>query len=79
HYALWQDGVQHRDLSVANLMLRPTEDRPVPILNDWDLSFLAKKSQNVGEHTVTIPFLAGDLLTPEYWKGEIEVLYRHDL
>ncbi|KAF8597081.1 hypothetical protein BDV93DRAFT_410280, partial [Ceratobasidium sp. AG-I] len=78
HYMLWQGGVEHRDLSPSNLMIRPSEE-VVGVLNDWDLSFIAEGSQDVGEHAATIPFLAGDLVCKEYWEGKVQVLYRHDL
>lgn len=56
-----------------------TKGKVIPVLNDWDLSVIADRSNNVGEYTGTIPFLASDLLSSKYWKGEVEVLYRHDL
>lgn len=60
-------------------MLRVTKNETTPVLNDWDLSVIPGESPEVGEHTATIPFLAGDLLSPAYWEGKIKVLYRHDL
>jgi hypothetical protein len=49
------------------------------VLNDWDLSVIAGESPDVGEHTATIPFLSTNLLKDEYWNGQLEVLYWHDL
>jgi hypothetical protein len=53
------------------------------VLNDWDLSRVRTKDGVVehrgGERTGTVPFMALDLLTPEYFMGCKPPLYRHDL
>lgn len=79
HYALWKGGIQHRDLSFSNLMLRTRDGVHFGVINDWDLSIIEDESKELGERTATIPFLAMDLLKDAYWAGEIEVLYRHEL
>ncbi|KAF8604090.1 hypothetical protein BDV93DRAFT_120594 [Ceratobasidium sp. AG-I] len=79
HYTLWNGGIQHRDLSLSNLMLRTKGDQLFGVVNDWDLSFVEEHSPVLREHAATIPFLSIDLLRKEYWDGDINVLYRHDL
>lgn len=52
------------------------------VLNDWDLSYVDSrdgKGHVGGERTGTIPFMALDLLCDEYWEGQIQRRYRHDL
>ncbi|KAG8734981.1 hypothetical protein FRC10_011145, partial [Ceratobasidium sp. 414] len=79
HYLAWEGGVQHRDLSLNNLMVRKQEGKYFGVVNDWDLSHIVGLSKDVGGHTATLPFLAMDLLVPEYWDGKISVEYQHDL
>ncbi|KAI0055911.1 hypothetical protein BV25DRAFT_1894866 [Artomyces pyxidatus] len=87
HYELWAFGIEHRDPSLDNTMVRVT-DSDVPggkpiisgVMNDWDLANIRDTSQHTGlERTGTLPFQALELLTHKYWQGEIERLYRHDL
>jgi hypothetical protein len=81
HYALWQAGVLHRDVSPGNLMWYWGEDDTlVGVLNDYDLSSLATVHGPDGnERTGTVPFMALDLLTAKGQRGEVKHLYRHDL
>ncbi|KAI0055907.1 hypothetical protein BV25DRAFT_1921449 [Artomyces pyxidatus] len=85
HYALWAAGVEHSDPSLDNLMVRVTRapdgaEAVSGVMNDWDLANLRGISQHTGlERTGTLPFQALELLTDEYWRGEVERLYRHDL
>ena len=62
-------------------MVSPDQENRRGIMNDWDLSFDREGAlQHVGgERTGTVPFMALDLLTEEYWAGTIPRLYRHDL
>jgi len=81
HYALWQAGVYHRDVSPGNLMWYRTKGNVLMgVLNDYDLSSLADAEGPQGnERTGTIPFMALDLLTEEGQQGKVQHLYRHDL
>ncbi|KAG9074953.1 hypothetical protein FS749_013448, partial [Ceratobasidium sp. UAMH 11750] len=79
HYLAWQAGVQHRDLSPANLMLRKRGNNYLGVLNDWDFSYVDGLSSELGERGATIPFLAMELLRPEFWDGKLVVEYKHDL
>jgi hypothetical protein len=81
HYALWQAGVLHRDVSPGNLMWYWGEDDTlVGVLNDYDLSSLATvQGPDGNERTGTVPFMAIDLLTEKGQRGEVKHLYRHDL
>ena len=52
------------------------------VLNDWDLCRIrtdAGVQHRGSERTGTVPFMALDLLTPEYFDGSKLPLYRHDL
>ena len=80
HYALWQAGVYHRDVSPGNMMRYRNGTILMGILNDYDLSSLATAQGPQGnERTRTIPFMAIDLLTEEGQRGEVKHLYCHDL
>ncbi|OAX34813.1 hypothetical protein K503DRAFT_418192 [Rhizopogon vinicolor AM-OR11-026] len=80
HYALWQAGVHHRDVSPSNMMWYRKGRILMGVLNDYDLSSLADAQGPQGnECTGTIPFMALDLLTEEGQRGEVKHLYRHDL
>ncbi|KAJ8474538.1 hypothetical protein ONZ51_g7141 [Trametes cubensis] len=85
HYYNWRNGVQHRAISLDNLICSSEDQDPVcAVLNDWDLGIDHAKDPNLThtgfEVTVrTVPFMAIDLLTQEALDGEVAVLYRHDL
>ncbi|KAH9889101.1 hypothetical protein C8Q73DRAFT_794079 [Cubamyces lactineus] len=85
HYYNWRNGVQHRAISLDNLMCHGEDgDLFCALLNDWDLGIDHIKDTNSThtgfEVTVgTVPFMAIDLLTQEALDGEVAVLYRHDL
>ena len=80
HFKLWKLGFEHRDPSLANLMIDP--ETKCAVLNDWDLSYhpsFLKSVQPHGERTGTVPFMAVDLLCQGNWAGNRPRLYRHDL
>ncbi|KAI0656692.1 hypothetical protein C8Q70DRAFT_310531 [Cubamyces menziesii] len=83
HYHNWRNGVQHRDISLGNLMRRGKDEDPVcAVLNDWDLGNDAEDPNltHTGfEVTGTVPFMAIDLLTQGALDGKVAILYRHDL
>lgn len=80
HYALWQAGVYHRDVSPGNMMWYRNGTVLMGVLNDYDLSSLATALGPQGnERTGTIPFMALDLLSKKGQRGEVKHLYRHDL
>src|SRR5271154_7439111 len=50
------------------------------VLGDYDLSISRRQLRVPGtDRTGTIPFMARDLLSHEYWNGDIERRYRHEL
>ena len=50
------------------------------VLTDFDLSLLQWEPRIFGtDRTGTVPFMAIDLLTDEYWKGTIKRYYYHEL
>lgn len=53
----------------------------VGVLNDWDLAYVEDSASGHvgGERTGTIPFMALDLLTAEYWAGKKQRRLRHDI
>ena len=78
HWALWQEGIEHGDISVGNLMYDPDSHRGV--LNDFDLarSRAAGGKPSSKDNTGTLPFLALDLLCKGAFDGLVQRLYRHD-
>ncbi|CDO68843.1 hypothetical protein BN946_scf184805.g52 [Trametes cinnabarina] len=83
HYHSWRNGIQHRDISLGNLMCRGNDKDPVcAVLNDWDLAVDAKDPNTTHtsiEVTGTVPFMALDLLSEEAFRGNVAILYHHDL
>jgi hypothetical protein len=72
HRKLWMAGVQHRDISLNNLMYYRADDGQVHgVLNDFDLAILRDEGEReVGtDRTGTWPFMAIDLL--EDLSGEV--------
>ncbi|KDQ50883.1 hypothetical protein JAAARDRAFT_199586 [Jaapia argillacea MUCL 33604] len=80
HFRLWLNGIEHGDISLSNLMVRPSTGQGV--VNDFDLAVLRKqngdRTVSGSERTGTIPFMALDLLSKDYFAGKICRLYRHD-
>ncbi|KAG2753919.1 hypothetical protein P692DRAFT_201228671, partial [Suillus brevipes Sb2] len=77
HYALWECGVHHRDVSPSNLMVYKTSDgRYIGVLNDFDLSS-TRDTPSGQERTGTVPFMAIELLTKEAIEGKVQHLYQH--
>ncbi|KAG1774509.1 hypothetical protein EV702DRAFT_1280603 [Suillus placidus] len=78
HYALWENGVHHRDVSPSNLMVYKTSDgRWIGVLNDFDLSS-TRDTPSGQERTGTVPFMALNLLTRAAMEGQVKHLYQHD-
>ncbi|KAG2753900.1 hypothetical protein P692DRAFT_20828894 [Suillus brevipes Sb2] len=78
HYALWECGVHHRDVSPSNLMVYRTSDgRYIGVLNDFDLSS-TRDTPSGQERTGIVPFMAIELLTKEAIEGKVQHLYQHD-
>ena len=76
HHFLWAKGVDHRDISIGNLMYRKNANGEVlcGVLNDWDLSKLDGKDRESLFRTGTRAFLALDFLQGK----EVVHLERHD-
>ena len=54
--------------------------RKCGVLTDFDLSILQWEPGIIGtDHTGTIPFMAIDILTQEYWRGETRWYHCHEL
>ena len=54
--------------------------RKCGVLTDFDLSIIAWRERVLGtDRTGTIPFMALELLCPEYWEGKITRQYYHEL
>ncbi|KAI5994257.1 hypothetical protein F5J12DRAFT_416820 [Pisolithus orientalis] len=80
HYALWNDGIHHRDVSCANLMYYKVGGKVMGVLNDYDLSSLASSPNPLDdEWTGTTPFVAIDLLEEGGQNGNVKHQYRHDM
>ena len=80
HYRLWVNGVHHGDISFNNLMydFLAGTDKPVGIVNDYDLATWVGHSATNSDRTGTIPFMAIDLLDSRL-DDRIPRLYRHDM
>ncbi|KAF8991477.1 hypothetical protein BDQ17DRAFT_1546841 [Cyathus striatus] len=91
HYALWNKGVEHGDISAWNLMW--DENNNCGILNDWDLAHVQggvllksgqKKMTDGGELTGTLAFMARDILFSRsthhgrIHQEPVRRLYRHE-
>ena len=83
HYYNWLNGIQHRDISLRNMMYRgDDESHACAVLNDWDLGIDAQGADTTHtgiEVTGTVPFMAIDLLTQQALDGKVAILYRHEL
>ncbi|KAI0734064.1 hypothetical protein C8Q72DRAFT_771510 [Fomitopsis betulina] len=84
HYLLWKGNgnrkVEHTDISDGNYGVDP---KTLEIkLRDFDLARVIDSCEaslpQGTERTGTIPYMALDLLTREYWEGTVRRLYRHD-
>ena len=70
HFKLWELGFEHRDPSLANLMIDP--ETKCAVLNDWDLSYhpnFLKSVQPHGERTGTVPLLPWTYCAKEIGQG----------
>ena len=78
HWALWNAGIEHGDISVENMMFDPVTKRGV--LNDFDLARWSapNRKPSAEDNTGTLPFLALDLLNDAALEGRVRRLYRHD-
>uniref|UniRef100_A0A0W0FBK9 Fungal-type protein kinase domain-containing protein n=1 Tax=Moniliophthora roreri TaxID=221103 RepID=A0A0W0FBK9_MONRR len=77
HAILWLLGVEHGDISEANL--RFCTKTSWPKLCDWDLSHFTGEPRPAGfSNTGTLIFMANDLLTDKGMKGAVTRVYRHD-
>ncbi|ETW83589.1 hypothetical protein HETIRDRAFT_314712 [Heterobasidion irregulare TC 32-1] len=81
HYVLWTKGFRHNDPSLANLMLRRTNDKYYGVMNDWDLATVVGESPDTkrGEVTGTMLFMAQDALFRLAMEQGDQHIYRHDL
>ncbi|EEB94455.1 hypothetical protein MPER_06729 [Moniliophthora perniciosa FA553] len=77
HATVWLLGVEHGDISEANL--RFCTETSWPKLCDWDLSHFTGEPRPAGfSNTGTLIFMANDLLTVEGREGGVTRVYRHD-
>ncbi|KAF9218454.1 hypothetical protein BS17DRAFT_811680 [Gyrodon lividus] len=79
HYALWQAGIYHRDVSCENLMYYMTDEGVMGVLNDFDLASVRGDGRSGNARTGTIPFMAIELLREDGQSGSVEHIYRHDM
>jgi serine/threonine protein kinase len=72
-------GIQHRDISVGNMMYRKTDDGIRGYLIDFDLASLVGRGSCNLDRTGTMPFMALELLN-SVRQGQAPVLhaYAHD-
>ncbi|GBE78923.1 hypothetical protein SCP_0201200 [Sparassis crispa] len=80
HFHLWSIGIRRSDISLRNLMYDRATKRG--ILSDLDLNVARSPGSLTPcgkNRTVTVPFMALDLLTQDYYSEKITHLYRHDV
>jgi len=77
--ALWQVGIQHRDISLGNMMFKRIDGEIRGYLIDFDLASLAGCDSHNLDRTGTMPFMALELLE-SVGPGQAPVLhtYAHD-
>ncbi|KAG2117742.1 hypothetical protein DEU56DRAFT_747923 [Suillus clintonianus] len=78
HYTLWKHGIYHRDVSPNNLMVYRLNGKWVAVLNDHDLSSISRDRPSDNERAGTVPFIAIELLRPNFLAGQVKHLYHHD-
>lgn len=80
HHRLWVNGIHHGDISYNNLMYNTSTktNKPVGIVNDFDLATWVNHSTTNNNCTGTIPFMAIDLLDGGL-DGCTPRLYRHNM
>ncbi|KDN43576.1 hypothetical protein RSAG8_05953, partial [Rhizoctonia solani AG-8 WAC10335] len=84
HYILWENGIRHLDLSLANLMARVQilegKQKYFGVVKDWDLGDLQEsRPKSHKDLSKTIPFTSLDLLNPVSPKKQVVQRYSHDL
>ncbi|CAA7264470.1 unnamed protein product [Cyclocybe aegerita] len=78
HAFLWKHGVEHGDPSLYNIMYDPQTHHGV--MTDFDLAIIQFLPRIPGtDRTGTVPFMATDLLSEEYWFGLKIRYYHHEL
>ncbi|KDR79227.1 hypothetical protein GALMADRAFT_25577, partial [Galerina marginata CBS 339.88] len=78
HAFLWKHHVEHGDPSLSNLMYDP--DTQCGVLSDFDLSVLQWEPRVTGtEKMGSVPFMALEILTEDYWEGKVQRCYHHEL
>ncbi|KAF8182310.1 hypothetical protein BJ912DRAFT_928663 [Pholiota molesta] len=78
HAFLWKHFVEHGDPSLNNIMY--DEEKKCGVLTDFDLSLLQWEPRIPGtDRTGTVPFMAIELLSKDYWEGRIKRYYHHEL
>jgi serine/threonine protein kinase len=77
--ALWQMGIQHRDISASNMMYKRINGKIRGYLIDFDLASLVGRDSHNLDRTGTMPFMALELLN-SVAPGQTPVLhvYAHD-
>jgi serine/threonine protein kinase len=76
HYALWEAGIHHRDISTNNLMCYMYKNQPIGVLNDFDLAIVADEHHRLArERTGTLPFMALELL--EHLKDKTNIPHQY--
>ncbi|KAF8320173.1 uncharacterized protein EI90DRAFT_2844918, partial [Cantharellus anzutake] len=75
---LWDNKIQHGDISVDNLMHTPATKQRV--LNDFDLARLDQQNRKPSgkDNTGTMPLMTLDLFSDQASEGLAPRHYRHD-
>ena len=77
--ALWQKGIQHRDISPSNIMYKRIDGKIRGYLIDFDLASLVGRESHNLNRTGTMPFMALELLGSVRSGGPPVIhVYAHD-
>ncbi|KAF9225581.1 hypothetical protein BS17DRAFT_646674, partial [Gyrodon lividus] len=79
HYALWQAGIYHHDISCKNLMYYMTDEGVMGVLNNFDLASVRGDVPSGNKRTRTIQFMAIELLREDGQSGSVEHIYCNDM
>jgi len=78
HAYLWSIGVEHGDPSLWNMLYDPVTN--CGVFSDYDLAILRGQARLFGDQrTGTVAFMAVELLSNEYFEGQLQRQYGHEL
>jgi hypothetical protein len=78
HAYSWNNGLEHGDACLRNMMY--DDSLECGVLTDHDTSISLQDARVLRtDRARAMPFMALELLTDKYWRGEVARHYRHEL